>query len=159
MPKYRNKTEFTRPVNVTGRRLAIKPNDVISSDIDLDLSIYDFLEKVDDSQKTSSVKQLGQKIEVVKPEEIKKVQTQVDALKDIPEDMKTVLKRMEIIKNALETLNKENANMKALVESVATENKTLTTTVGSLKTVIKDLEKEVYDNGLIVIEDDEKENT
>jgi methyl-accepting chemotaxis protein len=161
MPKYRNKTEFTRPVSISGKRLALKPNDVVSSDRELDLTIYDFLEMVDDSQKLSSIKELGpQKLSFVKPEEVQKVQTQVDALKNTPEDIKkvasdieTVLKRMEKIKTALETVNKDNQDLKKIVEDVSNQNVEFKKTVDTLVHIIKELETEVYDNGLFVIED------
>lgn len=161
MPKYRNKTEFTRPVTLTGKRLALKPNDICFSDRDLDLSIYDFLELVDDSQKLSVSKEISpQKLSFAKPEEVQKVQTQIDALKNAPEDIKkvtndveTILKRMEKIKIALETINNDNQGLKKTVEQVSNENVELKKTVDTLKNIIKELEEEVYDKGLFVIED------
>lgn len=161
MPKYRNKTEFTRPVSLTGKRLALKPNDICFSDRDLDLSIYDFLELVDDAQKLSVSKEIGpQKLSFVKPEEVQKVQTQVDALKNTPDDIKkvstdveTILKRMEKIKIALETINNDNQDLKKTVGQVSNENVELKKTVDTLKNIIKELEEEVYDKGLFVIED------
>jgi hypothetical protein len=45
MAKYKNIKQFLKPISLAGKRYVLKPNEIIFSDRELDLSIYDFLER------------------------------------------------------------------------------------------------------------------
>lgn len=152
MPKYRNKSQFVRPLIVNGKRSAVPPSTVFYSERELDLEIYNYLELVDEKTPVAKVlKELGpKKISTVKPEEVSKVKTQVtemqktiDTLKNasgytieqLKSNDETILKRLEIMKNAITEIGK-------------TQNEILT--------IVHELEKEVYENGFVVIEDEEQ---
>jgi chromosome segregation ATPase len=144
MPKYKNKTQFTRPMQVNGKRIALRAGEIIFSERELDIEIYDFLEKVDDKVAASTaIKEITpQKIKVAKPEDVLKVKEQITAIENtikstpeeivaLKEQVTTALKRLEIMKGAIETVSKENEDLKKLV---------------------KELQTDVYENGAIVIE-------
>ena len=151
MPKYKNKSEFTRPVNINGKRIALKPRDIIFSERELDVSIYDFLEKVDDKiQATTKVIELGpQKLKVATPNDIRNVHAKIDSiqnsLKSTPEEVTVIKKEQEKLKESLDIILKRLEVMKSAVEQVSSENE-------SLKGIVHDLETEVYENGAIIIQ-------
>lgn len=151
MPKYRNKSEFIRPLTIGGKRIAVKPNEVLFSERDLDLSIYNYLEKVETNEQPSNkVIELGpQKIKIVSPEEIKQVNKKLidieNEIKHTPEDIENIKKDQETLKETLNLALKRLEVMKNAVEKVSNENNTL-------KEIVHDLEKEVYENGAIIIE-------
>ena len=168
MPKYKNITTFTRPLTVNGKRLIIKPNEILFSDRDLDVTIYDFLEKVDDKTATSQIKEIPSKqIVVPKSQELTKLQTkleemkkEVNTLQPIPKDItelndkvNTILKRLEVMKEAVTQVDSIAQTANGLAqEALDSVNKT--------NQAVTDLATEVYENGSVIITglDDEPEN-
>lgn len=139
MPKYKNKENFVQPITQNGRRSAIRPGETFFSERELDLSVYPFLEKVDDSAKVSKPATISRPN--VKSDEIKTLETQVKLLSDqvnqltestknisqVEEQLSTVVKRMEVLKKAIDTLN----------------------------TALTNVENEVFFNNNVVVTDDE----
>lgn len=150
MPKYRNNTEFIRPLQINGKRVAVKPGEVVFSERELDLAIFSFLEKVDDKVAVSSVKELKQhKINVVDPKEIQSVKEKVssletkvnatpDEIQSLRSDIDKIMKRLEIMKEAVTT--------------VSTQQESIVKSHDELKDVVHTLEEEVYEKGAIIIE-------
>lgn len=152
MAKYKNIKQFSKPISLAGKRYVLKPNEIISSDRDLDLSIYDFLEKVDDKSPVSPVKEIiKQTISVPSANTVKALQSNLeDVKKDIttlqstPKDITdlnakidTILKRLDIMKEAVTQTNGLAQDAISLAEETAS--------------AVKTLEQEVYENGGIVI--------
>lgn len=150
MPKYKNNTEFIRPLQVNGKRIALKPNEVVFSERELDLAIFSFLEKVDDKVQVSQVKELKpQKISMVDPKEVQSVKQKVTSLEEklnaTPEQLQemrdkieTILKRLELMKNAVATVSQQQDEIAKSQEE--------------LKSVVHNIEEEVYEKGAIIIE-------
>ncbi len=79
MAKYRNIKQFSKPVTIAGKRYVLKPNETVFSERELDLNIYEFLVKVEDSAKLSTVKELvKQKIEIPSAQDIKNLKTRFE---------------------------------------------------------------------------------
>jgi len=55
MPKYRNNQAFIQPVVIAGKRYIVKSGEVISSERELDLSIYTFLTLAEDTATISPI--------------------------------------------------------------------------------------------------------
>jgi chromosome segregation ATPase len=135
---------------VNGKRIAVKPDAVIFSERELDIAIFNFLQKVDDSATASPVKELvKQRINVAKPEEVQQVKQQVseviqkmETLKESPEQIVALKKELASLR---EDIMKKLDKIKQAVETLSDEKE-------ELENVVHELEHEVYENGAIVIE-------
>jgi hypothetical protein len=160
MPKYKNITTFTRPITISGKRLIIKPNEILFSERDLDINIYNFLEKVDDKIEASKIKELpSKKITLPKPQEITKLKTDIaDVEKDVSV-LKTVPKSIEDLNAQIQVAFKRLESMKNAVEEVNKIAEEALTTAKQTDQAVKDLSIEVYENGGIIITDADEETT
>jgi hypothetical protein len=82
MPKYRNTQAFVQPVVISGRRLLVKPGEVLFSDRELDLQIYTFLQLAEDTAPISQIAQASSKqlTGLAKTDDIIGLRLKVDAL-------------------------------------------------------------------------------
>lgn len=154
MPKYKNITQFTRPVVINGKRLALKPGEIVFSDRELDASIYTFLGPVDNDAKVSQVKELRssqqkvanhQTVQAVQKQIVEVKQT-VDAIaKAGPEKTKSLEEKLAKVEEQNALILKRLEAMKGAVEIVHKNQEEMTG-------IVHDLEHEVYENGAIVIE-------
>ena len=88
MAKYKNIKQFSKPISLAGKRYVLKPNEIISSDRELDLSIYDFLEKVDDKSPVSPVKEIIK--QTISVPSVNTVKTLQNRLEDVKKDVLTL---------------------------------------------------------------------
>jgi hypothetical protein len=133
MPKYKNTKIFAQPLVVHGKRVIIRPGEVIQSSKELDLSYAPFLEKVSDDTPLqrnpptgTPVKKINPAVEKVKTElatakgqleEHKKLtqETIEDHKKTTEEKLDTILRRLEIMKTAIETTTQALQNLEEVV--------------------------------------------
>lgn len=160
MPKFRNIKSFARPMTVNGKRIIVKPNDVIFSERDLDLKIYDFLQKVDDKVEATQIKEIPLKqISVPKVEEVKQIKTSLETVKKEVQTLQTSSKDISDLNEKINTILKRMEILKTAIESVAISSQEALDLSKETASAVHDLETEVYENGGIVItglDDEEK---
>lgn len=151
MPKYKNTSQFSKVVNISGKRLLIKPEEIVFFDREIDVNIYDYLEKVDDKAQASVAKEiLPKKISAARPEDIKKVQ---DQLTKVEKDIAAV--KEETNKGVEENLKQVQETLKTVLNRLDVMKKAVEEVVGyqeEMSQVVQELQQEVYENGAIVIQ-------
>ena len=109
MPKYRNTEKFIQSIRINGVRVLVRSNQVIFSEKELDLTLYKFLEKVDDAVRTTAV---PQKPTVVKPvaanvEEVGALRKTIEEMKSsFNKELTSFAKKEEVAKDLQETKEK-----------------------------------------------------
>lgn len=151
--KYKNISNFSRTLTIGGKRILLNSNDIIQSERELDLNIYDFLQKVDDKATTSPIKEISSTKTIIPDiNDIKNIKSSLDEVKnkinesdEIKTQLNLILKRLDSMKNAVETVNKIAEEALCLSKDTSL--------------AVKDLQKEVYEHGGFIITglDDEKE--
>lgn len=91
MYNYINITKNTQVVVSKGQRIPVKPGDTISLDRELDLKIYDFLQKVEDIKTVSQPSSVNSDLE--------------KRVAELEKNLTICLKRLEILKNAIQTIS------------------------------------------------------
>lgn len=115
MPKYKNTKKFIEPVRIGAQRYLVNPNEVLHSDVELDLNIYTFLVKVDDSElATAKPKPVPIKEKTVNANEIVQIKETIkksdeELLKEISElkEAMSKFKTAADIDNELKALKRE----------------------------------------------------
>jgi hypothetical protein len=121
MPKYKNIKEFVQPAMLNGKRVFIKPGQVIEFHKELDLSFTPFLEKVSDDAAVTHIPDKAVKTKKDKPsdEEIQQLVKNNSSLETkinkLLEDQQVILKRLEILKGSVETVNQALRNVEEIV--------------------------------------------
>lgn len=159
MAKYKNIKQFSKPISLAGKRYVLKPNEVIFSDRELDLSIYDFLEKVDDKATVSPVKEIvKQTISVPSANTVKNLQNKLeDVKKDVltlqstPKEVSEAFAKIDTLQKTIDTVLKRLEVMKSAVEETNVLAQDAITLSEETASAVKTLEQEVYENGGIII--------
>jgi hypothetical protein len=112
MPKYQNTQKFIQPLKFGGTRILVKPGEIISIAKELDLNLYPFLTKVEDSVKeTKKVEdiiknqQKPQQVVPLSKDEHEKVRSEQEKINE------DIYKKIKILKDAIETLNVALSNL------------------------------------------------
>ncbi len=157
MPKYKNVKEFVQPLTVNGKRLIVRPGEVVSVDKELDLSFTPFLQKVTDDTPTSQVAS-----KVTKP-----IVTPVKQVPNVVPDINEIKRTIEDIKKSSDSITEEHQKYNSSIEArlkhiedtqgiVLKRLDVLKTATETVNQALRNVEEIVYNNETFVIEEDEK---
>jgi hypothetical protein len=125
MPNYKNISPSAKTITIKGNRVFLQPNAEFYSEEDLDLNIFFYLTKTKNENKSSN------KIEIKEDNNLKEyIESKFNENKS---SIEIINKRMEILKKAVVS-----------IQQMSEKN----------EEEIKNIKKEIYENGGMIIHDD-----
>lgn len=119
VPKYKNTKEFVQPIMVNGKRQIVRPGQVVELPADFNVEFASFLEKVSDDVPITKPgnQKVIENIENIKKslDDNTKHNTIEQRLKSIEETQEKILKRLDILKNAVGTMDQALRNIEETV--------------------------------------------
>lgn len=139
MPNYKNNSKFPKPFSLNGQRVLLQPNQTFTSNKPIDISIYDFLTEDESTNGNQVVIPIKQNV-VASIDDFNKLKSEVETVKNNLQNDEKVLKRLDILKEAVQNIDKR---------------------ILDIENTVRQLVEDVYNNGHFIVTelDEEPEQT